>query len=135
MSAYDDLHRQIVEQYQQLTPSDIMSLIHELLNLYQRRMQIRPAHSLLELEGLGAEIWKGIDPQEYVDKERDSWESLDEQKMQIEARRIQPREGEPLHDITEFKGLGKELWEQIDVDAYIEEERNSWDKKGGNYGN
>lgn len=27
--------------------------------------------SLLELEGLGAEIWDGVDAQEYVDKMRD----------------------------------------------------------------
>ena len=31
----------------------------------------------------------------------------------IEARRIKPRENEPLHDITELKGLGKELWEKL----------------------
>lgn len=31
-------------------------------------------HSILELEGLGAEIWEGIDPDEYVAKERDSWD-------------------------------------------------------------
>ena len=31
-------------------------------------------HSLFELEGLGAEIWKGIDAQEYVDNLRDEWE-------------------------------------------------------------
>jgi hypothetical protein len=31
-------------------------------------------HSLSELEGLGAEIWKGIDAQEYVDDLRDEWE-------------------------------------------------------------
>ena len=31
-------------------------------------------HSLLELEGLGAEIWKGIDAQEYVRKEREAWD-------------------------------------------------------------
>jgi len=30
-------------------------------------------HSILELEGLGAEIWKGIDAQEYVRKERAAW--------------------------------------------------------------
>ena len=128
MPAYEDLHHQIVEQYQQLTPSDIMSLVHELLVFYQIRMQSPRTHSLRELRGLGAKTWEGIDPQEYVDKERDSWESPHEQKMEIEARRIKPREGEPLHDITELKGLGKELWEQIDVDAYLEEERNSWDR-------
>ncbi|MEW6210800.1 MAG: hypothetical protein AB1631_20715 [Acidobacteriota bacterium] len=30
--------------------------------------------SLFELEGLGAEIWKGIDAQEYVDDLRNEWE-------------------------------------------------------------
>ena len=30
--------------------------------------------SLLELEGLGAEIWKGIDAQEYVNELRNEWE-------------------------------------------------------------
>ena len=30
--------------------------------------------SLLELRGLGKEIWGGIDPVEYVKQERDSWE-------------------------------------------------------------
>ncbi len=33
----------------------------------------KPRHSLLELEGLGKEIWEGIDPQQYVDEERNSW--------------------------------------------------------------
>ncbi len=30
--------------------------------------------SITELRGLGKEIWKGIDPDEYVAKERDSWD-------------------------------------------------------------
>lgn len=33
----------------------------------------RKKHSILELEGLGANIWKGIDVQKYVQKERESW--------------------------------------------------------------
>ena len=32
-----------------------------------------PPHSLLELKGLGKEIWQDIDAQEYVDQERGSW--------------------------------------------------------------
>jgi hypothetical protein len=27
----------------------------------------------MELEGLGKEIWQGIDAQDYVNQERDSW--------------------------------------------------------------
>ena len=30
--------------------------------------------SLLELRGLGKEIWERVDPIEYVKQERDSWE-------------------------------------------------------------
>lgn len=30
--------------------------------------------SLLDLEGLGAEIWKGIDAQEYVNQLRSEWD-------------------------------------------------------------
>ena len=34
----------------------------------------RPRRSLLELEGLGAEIWEGVDAQEYVDELRSEWD-------------------------------------------------------------
>lgn len=30
--------------------------------------------SILELEGLGAEIWRGVDAQQYIDELRDEWE-------------------------------------------------------------
>lgn len=30
--------------------------------------------SIMELHGLGAEIWEGIDAQEYVNELRDEWE-------------------------------------------------------------
>lgn len=33
-----------------------------------------------------------------------------------------------LHDVMEFKGVGKEVWAGVDVDKYIEEERNSWER-------
>jgi hypothetical protein len=36
-------------------------------------MESRP-HSLLELEGLGAELWHGVDAQEYVDELRREWD-------------------------------------------------------------
>jgi len=31
-------------------------------------------HSILELHGLGKEIWQNVDPNEYVRKLRDEWE-------------------------------------------------------------
>jgi hypothetical protein len=32
----------------------------------------------------------------------------------------------PLHSVMEFKGLGKEIWQGIDVKEYINQERDSW---------
>jgi len=29
--------------------------------------------SILELQGLGKEIWQGVDAQEYIEQERASW--------------------------------------------------------------
>ena len=34
----------------------------------------RKKSSIMELEGLGANIWKSIDAQDYVNKERKSWD-------------------------------------------------------------
>ena len=34
----------------------------------------RKKNSIMELEGLGASIWKGIDAQDYVHNERESWD-------------------------------------------------------------
>lgn len=35
--------------------------------------ETQKTHSLLELEGLGAELWEGIDAQEYVNELRKEW--------------------------------------------------------------
>lgn len=35
--------------------------------------QSHPQRSLLELEGLGAETWQGIDVQKYIDDLRNEW--------------------------------------------------------------
>ena len=33
----------------------------------------RPRHTLLELHGLGKNVWAGLDAQEYVNRLRDEW--------------------------------------------------------------
>ena len=30
--------------------------------------------------------------------------------------------------LSDFEGVGHDLWSKIDVDAYIEEERNAWER-------
>ena len=66
----------MLEQAQALTPDEQLQLIEELAAGIRRRCKIeaKPRHSILELEGLGKEIWEGIDAQEYINQERDSWD-------------------------------------------------------------
>lgn len=40
----------------------------------EEKIETPEKRSLLELEGLGAEIWEGVDAQKYVDEMRDEWE-------------------------------------------------------------
>lgn len=46
-----------------------------LVNLEDGRILLEPLKSFTEaLRGLGKEVWQGIDPTDYVNKERDAWE-------------------------------------------------------------
>jgi hypothetical protein len=50
-------------------------LIRELTARGAKDAPVEPQHSIMELCGLGKEIWEGIDAQEYVNRERASWNS------------------------------------------------------------
>ena len=41
---------------------------------------------------------------------------------------LRQNESPKKRSIMEFEGLGAEMWRQIDVDRYLEEERNSWER-------
>ncbi|MDF5721387.1 MAG: hypothetical protein PUP91_13095 [Rhizonema sp. PD37] len=71
MSTYHEVRR-LAES---LTPDEQMRLIEDLSRLIRQRVTMtpKPKHSILELRGLGKEIWNGVDAQEYVNQERDSW--------------------------------------------------------------
>ncbi len=43
------------------------------------------------------------------------------------VRRYQAK-AKPKHNVMEFSGFAKELWKDVDVEKYIDEERNSWDR-------
>ena len=71
MSTY--AYRQILNQVQHLTPDEQFQLMEDLLTILRRQVEHKPLHSILELQGLGKEIWEGVDVQEYINQERDSW--------------------------------------------------------------
>lgn len=55
-----------------LGPEEKLRLIQELTARVSAPPTTGKTGSILDLRGLGAEIWQGIDAQEYVNRERDS---------------------------------------------------------------
>ena len=66
------VHNDVLTMIQKLDAEDQLQLIEELAVILRNRVT-KKKHSLLELKGLGKEIWKGMDAQEYVDRERGAW--------------------------------------------------------------
>jgi hypothetical protein len=58
----------------QLEPLDQLRLVAEVASLVQSRLMPKPPRSIMELEGLGKEIWQDVDVDEYIKEERASWD-------------------------------------------------------------
>jgi hypothetical protein len=68
---------EIMEQARTLSVQERKELVKQLVDTLNTSVTKAPAqekHSILELAGLGAEVWKGIDAQEYVDQLRSEWD-------------------------------------------------------------
>lgn len=65
---------EIYEKYiKHLSDDEKRRLIALIENDLAEAKSEKSKRSLLELEGLGKEIWKGIDAQEYVEETRKDW--------------------------------------------------------------
>ena len=50
------------------------SVAQEVAQILSDALREEEQTSILELEGLGKELWEGIDPAEYIEQERASWD-------------------------------------------------------------
>jgi len=66
---YDD----ILKRAQQMSREQQQRLVDELAQQAGRKNGSQE-HSIMELKGLGKAIWQDVDADEYVAKERDSWD-------------------------------------------------------------
>jgi hypothetical protein len=64
-----------LQMAESLSLEERLRLIAELAASTATSAASEPQHSILELRGLGQEIWQGIDAQQYVQRERASWNS------------------------------------------------------------
>lgn len=56
-----------------LPPGDQLRLISELAGRLGDQVERQPRRSLLELRGLGKNVWRDLDVDEYLRRERSSW--------------------------------------------------------------
>ena len=51
-----------------------LEILEKLVRLLREPAKKSKKSSLLQLEGLGKEIWQDVNVDEYIDQERDSWD-------------------------------------------------------------
>ena len=66
--------RRIYMEISSLTVREKMAILSKLIAEVSSAAERNEGQDIYSLKGLGKEIWKGIDAQEYVDAERASWE-------------------------------------------------------------
>ncbi len=71
-----DIDQLYQSQIKLLTRDEQLRLVAMITNALAQGTQQEAARkrSILDLEGVGAEIWHGIDTQEYVNALRDEWD-------------------------------------------------------------
>lgn len=68
---YEDYVRGI----DKLEPEQQLSLVELLSAKLKKQIANKSGtHKLTELDGLGAEVWKDVEAQAYIQKERNSWD-------------------------------------------------------------
>jgi hypothetical protein len=65
-------YEEALRQVQSLSPSDQKRLLAEVGQ--QLQISARQRISILQLKGLGNDVWRDLDAQEYVNQERASWD-------------------------------------------------------------
>jgi hypothetical protein len=66
-------YTEVVASIPTLAPEEQLDLLMVLSSSLNKAIGKAGKHSLLELEGLGADIWVGKDVAEYLRTERDAW--------------------------------------------------------------
>jgi len=70
----------LLEEIRTLSPTDRQRLLQEIISMQGGLIsasETPKTRSILEFEGVGAEMWDGVDAQEYVNQLRDEWDERD----------------------------------------------------------
>ncbi|MCP4428394.1 MAG: hypothetical protein GY803_28230 [Chloroflexi bacterium] len=64
-----------LEITQRLNLPEQLRLLETLTRMVRYQVDKSQTYSIMDLEGLGADIWQDIDAQTYINQERVSWDS------------------------------------------------------------
>jgi len=67
-------YQEVLKQVQHLSLAEQNQLLEDLASMIQQQTGTKHLHSILELEGLGKEIWERIYVDQYLQQERASWD-------------------------------------------------------------
>ena len=66
--------KHILKQIDELNLTQKKNIIKHIHSSIKNKENIKNRRLLLELEGLGEDLWRGIDVEKYINTERNSWE-------------------------------------------------------------
>ncbi len=66
-------YNEVKRSVQALGAADQLRLIAEIVGQLRGELERQPVRSLLELQGLGKGLWQAVDVDEYLHRERSSW--------------------------------------------------------------
>jgi len=67
-------YQEILNMAAQLDPEEQLRLLEKLAANIRQKSGIGPSRSILDLLGLGRNIWRGLDSMQYIREERESWD-------------------------------------------------------------
>lgn len=74
MIAATPTYHRMMDEIRRLSAQEQLDLLEGITALLRSALPPQPKHNLLELEGLGAQIWRGVRAQDYVAQERIAWD-------------------------------------------------------------
>jgi hypothetical protein len=66
-------YHHVVSEVKTLNLSDQLRLLEQMAVIIRQKTKAGRTRSILELQGKGKDIWKGLDVKSYLNEERSSW--------------------------------------------------------------
>lgn len=68
-----NVYNEILQRVKELDLAQQLRLLEEVAGLIRQQTEQGGSRSILELQGLGKEVWEGVDVKDYLEQERASW--------------------------------------------------------------